>query len=85
MGNTTFHQSAESQKVYKLGGKSRDLAAFIGFLTVTQSKNVTVRNSSFILDPFMTDSKRIIVGKGAGEVVLAGSVQIETPSLICEN
>ncbi|XP_022788593.1 uncharacterized protein LOC111328430 [Stylophora pistillata] len=79
MRNTTFHQTAESQVVYNVGEKSKDLVAFNGFLTVIQSKTVKIRNSSFILDPFSADSKAIAVVEGAGKGVLDGSVQIDSP------
>ena len=77
--NNTFNQSAESQVLYNVGGKSKDFVAFNGFLAVTQSEIVEIRNSSFILDPFSTDSKAIVVVEGAGKGILDNSVQIESP------
>ena len=77
--NNTFNQSAESQVLYNVGGKSKDFVAFNGFLAVTQSESVEIRNSSFILDPFSTDSKAIVVVEGAGKGILDNSVQIESP------
>ena len=77
--NTTFYQSAESQVLYDVGGKSKDLVAFSGFLAVTQSESVEIRNSSFILDPFSAEGKAIVVVEGAGEGILDDSVQIASP------
>ena len=77
--NTTFYQSAESQVLYDVGGKSKDLVAFSGFLTVTQSKFVKIRNSSFILDPFSAEGQAIVVVEGAGNGILDDSVQIASP------
>ena len=77
--NTTFYQSAESQVLYNLEGKSKDFVAFSGFLTVTQSEFVEIRNSSFILDPFSAEGKAIVVVEGAGEGILDDSVQITSP------
>ena len=79
--NNTFHQSAESQVLYDVGGKSKDLVAFSGFLTVTQSESVKIRNSSFILDPFSAEGQAIVVveGAGEGEEILDDSVQIVSP------
>ena len=77
--NNTFYQSAESQVLYDVGGKSKDLVAFSGFLAVTQSESVEIRNSSFILDPFSAEGKAIIVVEGAGEGILDDSVQIASP------
>ena len=77
--NTTFYQSAESQVLYDVGGKSKDLVAFSGFLAVTQSESVQIRNSSFILDPFSAEGKAIVVVEGAGEGILDDSVQIASP------
>ena len=77
--NNTFYQSAESQVLYDVGGKSKDLVAFSGFLAVTQSKSVQIRNSSFILDPFSAEGKAIVVVEGAGEGILDDSVQIASP------
>ena len=77
--NNTFYQSAESQVLYDVGGKSKDLVAFSGFLAVTQSESVEIRNSSFILDPFSAEGKAIIVVEGAGEGILDDSVQIVSP------
>ena len=80
--NNTFHQSAESQVLYDVGGKSKYLlVAFSGFLTVTQSESVKIRNSSFILDPFSAEGQAIVVveGAGEGEEILDDSVQIVSP------
>ena len=77
--NNTFYQSAESQVLYDVEGKSKDLVAFSGFLTVTQSEFVEIRNSSFILDPFSAEGKAIVVVEGAGEGILDDSVQIASP------
>ena len=77
--NNTFYQSAESQVLYDVKGKSKDLVAFSGFLTVTQSEFVEIRNSSFILDPFSAEGKAIVVVEGAGEGILDDSVQIASP------
>ena len=77
--NNTFYQSAESQVLYGVGGKSKDLVAFSGFLAVTQSESVEIRNSSFILDPFSAEGKAIVVVEGAGEGILDDSVQIVSP------
>ena len=77
--NNTFYQSAESQVLYGVGGKSKDLVAFSGFLAVTQSESVEIRNSSFILDPFSAEGKAIVVVEGAGEGILDDSVQITSP------
>ena len=77
--NNTFYQSAESQVLYDVGGKSKDLVAFSGFLAVTQSESVEIRNSSFILDPFSAEGKAIVVVEGAGEGILDDSVQIASP------
>ena len=77
--NNIFYQSAESQVLYDVGGKSKDLVAFSGFLAVTQSESVEIRNSSFILDPFSAEGKAIVVVEGAGEGILDDSVQIASP------
>ena len=77
--NNTFYQPAESQVLYDVGGKSKDLVAFSGFLAVTQSESVEIRNSSFILDPFSAEGKAIVVVEGAGEGILDDSVQIASP------
>ena len=77
--NNTFSQPAESQVLYDVGGKSKDLVAFSGFLAVTQSESVEIRNSSFILDPFSAEGKAIVVVEGAGEGILDDSVQIASP------
>ena len=77
--NNTFYQSVESQVLYGVGGKSKDLVAFSGFLAVTQSESVEIRNSSFILDPFSAEGKAIVVVEGAGEGILDDSVQIVSP------
>ena len=77
--NNTFYQSAESQVLYDVKGKSKDFVAFSGFLTVTQSEFVEIRNSSFILDPFSAEGKAIVVVEGAGEGILDDSVQIASP------
>ena len=77
--NNTFYQSAESQVLYDVGGKSKDLVAFSGFLAVTQSESAEIRNSSFILDPFSAKGKAIVVVEGAGEGILDDSVQITSP------
>ena len=77
--NNTFYQSAESQVLYDVGGKSKDLVAFSGFLAVTQSESAEIRNSSFILDPFSAEGKAIVVVEGAGEGILDDSVQITSP------
>ena len=77
--NNTFNQSAESQVLYNVGGKSKDFVAFNGFLAVTQSESVEIRNSSFILDPFSAEGKAIVVVEGAGEGILDDSVQIVSP------
>ena len=68
--NTTFYQSAESQVLYNVEGKSKDFVAFSGFLTVTQSEFVEIRNSSFILDPFSAEGRAIVVVEGAGKGIL---------------
>ena len=77
--NNIFYQSAESQVLYDVKGKSKDFVAFSGFLTVTQSEFVEIRNSSFILDPFSAEGKAIVVVEGAGEGILDDSVQIASP------
>ena len=77
--NTTFYQSAESQVLYNVEGKSKDFVAFSGFLTVTQSEFVEIRNSSFILDPFSAEGRAIVVVEGAGKGILDDSVQIASP------
>lgn len=79
MWNTTFYQSVESQVFYTVAGQSKDVVTFNRFLAVTQSKNVEVRNSSFILDPFNADSKDIVVVERAAKSILDRSVRIESP------
>lgn len=79
MWNTSFYQSVESQAVYTEGGQSKDLVTFNRFLAVTQSENVEIRKTSFILDPFSADSKAIIVVERAATGILDGSVRIESP------
>ena len=79
MWNTSFYQSVESQVVHTVGGQSKDVVTFNGFLAVKQSENVKIRNSSFILDPFSADSKAIVVVKGAAPHMLDNSVRIESP------
>ena len=79
MWNNTFNQSAESQALYNVNGKSKDFVAFSGFLTVPQSEFIKIRNSSFILDPFSAEGKAILVVEGAGEGILDDSVQIVSP------
>ena len=78
--NNTFYQSAESQVLYDVGGKSKDLlVAFSGFLTVTQSEFLEIRNSSFTLDPFGAEGQAIVFVEGAGKGILDDSVQIASP------
>ena len=77
--NNTFHQSAESQVLYDVGRKSTDLVAFSGFLTVTQSESVEIRNSSFTLDPFSAEGQAIVVVEGREDFILDDSVQITSP------
>ena len=79
MWNTSFYQSVESQVVNTVGGQSKDLVTFNRFLAVTQSENVEIRKTSFILDPFSADSKAIIVVERAAPGILDGSVRIESP------
>ena len=77
--NTSFYQSVESQVLYAVGGHSKDLMTFNRFLAVTQSENVTIRETSFILDPFSADSKGMVVVERAATDILDGSVRIESP------
>lgn len=77
--NTSFYQSVESQMIYTVGGQSKDLVTFSRFLAVTQSENVTIRKTSFILNPFSADSKAMVVVERAATGILDGSVRIESP------
>ena len=79
MWNITFNQSVESLVVYTGGGQFKDVVTFNGFLTVTQSEKVEIRNSSFILEPFSVDSKVIVAIEGVAPDILDGSVLIESP------
>jgi len=79
MWNTTFYQSVESQVVYTLGGQSKYVVTFNRLLAVTQSENVEIRKSTFILDPFSVDSKGIVVVERAAKGILDRSVRIESP------
>ena len=79
MWNITFNQSVESLVVYTGGGRFKDVVTFNGFLTVTQSEKVEIRNSSFILGPFSVDSKVIVAIEGVAPDILDGSVLIESP------
>ena len=79
MWNITFNQSVESLVVYTGGGQFKDVVTFNGFLTVTQSEKVEIRNSSFILGPFSVDSKVIVAIEGVAPDILDGSVLIESP------
>jgi len=85
MWNTSFYQSVGSQVLNTVGGQSRDVMTFNGFLAVTQSKNVEIRKSSFILDTLSADSKAIVVVEKAVELkegatdILNGSVRIKSP------
>ena len=77
--NTSFYQSVESQVFYTVRGQSKDVVTFNRFLVVTQSENVEIRKSSFILDPFRADSKAIVIVERAATDILDGSVRIESP------
>ena len=79
MRNTTFNQSVESLVVYTGGGRSKVVETFNGFLTLTQSEKVEIRNSSFILEPFSAASKVIVAVEGAAPHILDGSVRIQSP------
>ena len=71
---TTFYQSKQS-KVFNM---ARD-QPYNGFLTVTSFGNITIRDSSFISDPFSAEGEVLIFVKGAREVVMDDSVQIKAP------
>ena len=83
MWNTSFYQSVEFRVFYAGGGQSKDVVTFKRFLAVTQSENVEIRKSSFILHPFSADSKAMVVVERAAEKaakhILDGSVRIESP------
>ena len=78
--NTSFNQFNNSQ-VFESGGLSKHVAPYLGFLTVTNSENVvmSIRNSSFVSDPFSTDSIDLIVVEEVHSGLLDSSVRIETP------
>ena len=79
--NTSFNQSHNSQVFVSAGGLSKHVAPYLGFLTVTNSENVvmSIRNSSFVSDPFSTDSIALIVVEEVRPGLLDSSVRIETP------
>ena len=79
MWNTTFNQSVESQVVHTVGGRSKHVVTFNGFLAVKQTENVKIRSSSFILHSFSADSKVIVAVEGARKDILDNSVRIESP------
>lgn len=76
---TSFYQSVETQVVYTVGGQSKGLVTFNSFLAVTQSEHVTIRKTSFILDPFSADSKAMVFIERGATDILDGSVRIESP------
>lgn len=79
--NTSFNQFNYSQVFESSGGLSKHVAPYLGFLTVTNSENVvmSIRNSSFVSDPFSTDSIALIVVEEVHLGLLDSSVRIETP------
>ena len=70
---TKFYQSENSQVLHTT--KERP---YNGFLTVISYGNVTVRETSFISDPFSFDGGLIFV-EGAGNVSMDDSVRIQSP------
>lgn len=71
---TNFYQSKESQ----VFNTSRE-QPYNGFLTVTSFGNISIRESSFISDPFSADGEALLFVKGAHKVVMNDSVQIKSP------
>ena len=70
---TNFYQSKKSQVFLS----SRE-QPYNGFLTVTSLGNISIRESSFVLDPFSVINVNLIFVKGASGVVMNNSV-IQTP------
>ncbi|KAL9965741.1 hypothetical protein ACROYT_G029583 [Oculina patagonica] len=71
---TNFYQFEKSQ-VYRASKEK----PYNGFLTVTSAGNMTIRESSFVLDPPSRDGKILILVKGVHKVVMNDSVQIKSP------
>jgi len=71
---SNFYQSKESQ-VFNI---SRELP-YNGFLTVTSFGNISIRESSFVSDPFSVDGEALLFVKGAHRVVMNDSVRINSP------
>lgn len=71
---TNFYQSKESQ----VFNTSRE-QPYNGFLTVTSFGNISIRESSFVSDPFSTDGEALLFVKGVRKVVMNDSVRIKSP------
>ena len=71
---TNFYQSKESQ----VFNTSRE-QPYNGFLTVTSFGYISIRESSFISDPFSADGEALLFVKGAHKVVMNDSVRIKSP------
>lgn len=71
---TNFYQSKESQ----VFNTSRE-QPYNGFLTVTSFGNISIRESSFVSDPFSTDGEALLFVKGAHKLVMNDSVRIKSP------
>lgn len=66
---TNFYRSKESQ-VFNTSWEQ----PYNGFLTVTSFGNISLRESSFISDPFSADGEALLFVKGAHKVVMNDSV-----------
>ena len=71
---SNFYQSKKSQ-VFQASREQ----PYNGFLTVSSLGNLKIRESSFVLDPFIADGVILIFVKGASNVVMNDSVTIQTP------
>ncbi|XP_078381631.1 uncharacterized protein LOC144664395 isoform X2 [Oculina patagonica] len=71
---TNFYQFEKSQ-VYRASNEK----PYNGFLTVASAGNMSIRESSFVLDPPSRDGKILILVKGVHKVVMNDSVQIKSP------
>ncbi|XP_078379289.1 uncharacterized protein LOC144662371 [Oculina patagonica] len=71
---TNFYQFEKSQ-VYRASNEK----PYNGFLTVASAGSMSIRESSFVLDPLSRDGKFLILVKGVHKVVMNDSVQIKSP------
>ena len=71
---TNFYQSRES-----LVFNTYREQPYNGFLTVTSFGNISIRESSFVSDPFSVDGEALLFVKGAHKVVMNDSVRVKSP------